>query len=135
MYRERQLRLPKDVKQAELEAVLESLVEKKILKADSFNLELDELRAKQKERVALITEMEDRFELLPEQRTLLFSKLKDRFKNNQRRHKLFLWRNVEAKLNKVPAKKLWSLWKMEETGGEPDVVDYDRKTGESSRLI
>lgn len=55
--------------------------------------------------------------------------LKSRFEKNKSRHKGSEWAAVEAKLN-ANAEKLWSLNAMETTGGEPDVVDYDKKTGE-----
>ena len=45
------------------------------------------------------------------------------------RHKGLEWSKIEAKLEANPA-KLWSLYQMEETGGEPDVVGFDKKTGE-----
>jgi len=57
----------------------------------------------------------------------LLSTLKMRFEKNMNRHKGIDWSKVEAKLE---AKKLWSLNEMERTGGEPDVVGYDKKTGE-----
>jgi uncharacterized protein DUF4256 len=57
----------------------------------------------------------------------LLSTLKARFEKNVNRHKGIDWSKVEAKLE---AKKLWSLNEMERTGGEPDVVGYDKKTGE-----
>jgi hypothetical protein len=55
--------------------------------------------------------------------------LKERFEKNMRRHAGLEWANVQAKLEANPA-KLWSLHEMERTGGEPDVVGYDRKTAE-----
>lgn len=55
--------------------------------------------------------------------------LKARFEKNMKRHKGLEWDKVQAKLEKDPA-KLWSLNEMEMTGGEPDVVGYDKKTGE-----
>lgn len=55
--------------------------------------------------------------------------LKARFEKNMNRHKGMAWEKVEAKLEENPG-KLWSLNEMEETGGEPDVVGYDKKTGE-----
>ena len=54
---------------------------------------------------------------------------KARFEKNMKRHKGMEWINVEAKL-KSNTEKLWSLSEMERTGGEPDVVDFDKKTGE-----
>ena len=59
----------------------------------------------------------------------LLKTLKARFEKNMNRHKGLEWAKVEAKLENAAA-KLWSLNEMETTGGEPDVVDYDKKTGE-----
>ena len=67
--------------------------------------------------------------LTSEQREELISALKARFKNNGSRHKGIEWAKVEAKLE-ANAEKLWSLNEMERTGGEPDVVDHDKKRGE-----
>jgi Protein of unknown function (DUF4256) len=55
--------------------------------------------------------------------------LKTRFEKNMNRHKSLKWADVEAKL-KANSAKLWSLYEMEESGGEPDVVGQDKKTGE-----
>ncbi len=55
--------------------------------------------------------------------------LKARFEKNMNRHKGFEWTKVLAKLE-GNTKKLWSLNEMERTGGEPDVVGHDKKTGE-----
>lgn len=55
--------------------------------------------------------------------------LKDRFEKNMNRHKGFEWAKIQAKLE-VSNQKLWSLNEMERTGGEPDVVGYNKKTGE-----
>lgn len=55
--------------------------------------------------------------------------LKERFEKNAKRHKGLDWSKVEAKLEAHP-EKLWSLNEMERTGGEPDVVGQDKKTGE-----
>jgi hypothetical protein len=59
----------------------------------------------------------------------LVQTLRDRFERNMNRHKGLEWVEVQAKLEGDSA-KLWSLNKMEATGGEPDVVAYDKKTGE-----
>jgi hypothetical protein len=67
--------------------------------------------------------------LSPEQREELPRALKARFEKNMNRHKGLEWANVQAKLE-VDAEKLWSLKEMERTGGEPDVVGHDEKTGE-----
>jgi hypothetical protein len=68
-------------------------------------------------------------ELSPQQREELLRALKLRFEKNMNRHKGVSWAKVQAKLEDNP-KKLWSLNEMETTGGEPDVVGYDEKTGE-----
>jgi hypothetical protein len=68
-------------------------------------------------------------ELSPEQREELFSALKARFEKNMNRHKGLEWAKVQAKLE-ANIEKLWSLNEMERTGGEPDVVGHDKKTGE-----
>ncbi len=59
----------------------------------------------------------------------LLNILKTRFENNMNRHKGLEWAKVQAKLE-TNTEKLWSLGKMENTGGEPDVVGYDETTGE-----
>jgi hypothetical protein len=68
-------------------------------------------------------------ELSPRQREELLTALKDRFEKNLKRHKGLEWGKVQARLE-ARAEKLWSLDEMERTGGEPDVVDHDQKTGE-----
>ena len=68
-------------------------------------------------------------ELSPEHRVELLSELKTRFEENMDRHKGLEWAKVQAKLE-ADTKKLWSLSEMERTGGEPDVVGFDKKTGE-----
>jgi hypothetical protein len=68
-------------------------------------------------------------ELTPKQRTELLNILKNRFEKNMKRHKTIEWTKVQTRLEPNAA-KLWSLNEMEKTGGEPDVVDYDKKTGE-----
>src|SRR6266480_5127990 len=68
-------------------------------------------------------------ELSPEHREELFSELKARFEKNMNRHKGLAWAKVQAKLE-ANTEKLWSLNEMERTGGEPDVVGFDKKTGE-----
>jgi len=68
-------------------------------------------------------------ELSPEQREVLQRALKARFEENMNRHEGLLWTKVQAKLE-ADTEKLWSLNEMERTGGEPDVVGYDKKTGE-----
>ena len=78
-------------------------------------------------------------ELSPEQREALLGALKARFEKNMNRHKGLEWSKIQAKLEANPSRllsgsyrdeKLWSLNEMERTGGEPDVVGHDNKTGE-----
>ncbi|MBK7501058.1 MAG: DUF4256 domain-containing protein [Ignavibacteriales bacterium] len=68
-------------------------------------------------------------ELSSKQIDELLTTLKTRFEKNMNRHKDLKWDKVLAKLEKN-SEKLWSLNEMERTGGEPDVVGYDTKTGE-----
>jgi len=68
-------------------------------------------------------------ELSPKQREELLAALKVRFEKNLNRHKGLDWAKVQAKLE-ANAEKLWSLAEMERTGGEPDVVGQDKKSGE-----
>ena len=75
--------------------------------------------------------MENKKELSPEQRDEIISTLKDRFEKNMNRHKGLEWGGLQAMLNSgTRDEKLWSLSEMERTGGEPDAVGYDEKTGE-----
>ncbi|MGB7069111.1 MAG: DUF4256 domain-containing protein [Pyrinomonadaceae bacterium] len=68
-------------------------------------------------------------DLSPEAREDVFTELKARFGKNMNRHKGLDWAKVRVKLE-ADAKKLWSLSEMERTGGEPDVIAFDKKTGE-----
>jgi hypothetical protein len=71
----------------------------------------------------------NKLELPPEQRKELLMALRARFEKNMNRHKGLAWAEVQAKLG-AGTEKLWSLNEMESTGGEPDVVGQDKKTGE-----
>jgi len=64
-----------------------------------------------------------------QQRDELLGALQSRFEQNMIRHQGLAWADVQAKLE-ARAEKLWSLHEMERTGGEPDVVGHDKKTGE-----
>lgn len=68
-------------------------------------------------------------ELSSKQAEELLATVKSRFEKNPKRHKGIDWAKVEAKLRANPA-KLWSLNEMERTGGDPDIVGQDKKTGE-----
>lgn len=68
-------------------------------------------------------------EMLPADRDDLLKELKTRFEKNMARHKGLEWPAVQARLEASPD-KLWSLSEMDGSGGEPDVVGFDKKTGE-----
>jgi hypothetical protein len=76
-----------------------------------------------------IPKIEINLELSPEQCEELLKTLQARFEKNMQRHKGFEWPKIQAKLDAQP-EKLASLNAMESTGGEPDIVGYDQKTGE-----
>ena len=76
-----------------------------------------------------IPKIEINLELSPEQREELLKTGKLRFEQNMNRHQGLAWSKIQAKLEAHP-EKLSSLNAMESTGGEPDVVGYDKKTGE-----
>jgi len=71
----------------------------------------------------------DKKALSPEQRDELLQTLQTRFEKNMKRHKSLNWAKIQARLKDHP-EKLWTLDEMESTGGEPDVVGYDKKTDE-----
>ena len=73
--------------------------------------------------------MNNKKKLSSAQREELLKTLKARFEKNMNRHKGLEWAKVQARLE-ADTTKLWSLNEMENTGGEPDVVGYDKKTGE-----
>jgi len=68
-------------------------------------------------------------ELSPKEAESLLATLQSRFEKNLKRHKGIEWDKVRAKLEAKP-EKLWSLNEMEASGGEPDVIAHDKKTGE-----
>jgi hypothetical protein len=72
---------------------------------------------------------QEKKELSTEQRDQFFKTLKARFEKNMNRHKGLEWAKVQGRLG-AHGGKLWSLNEMESTGGEPDVVGHDKKTGE-----
>jgi|SRR5579875_1907625 len=71
----------------------------------------------------------DKKELPAEKEEVLLQALKARFEKNMGRHRGMEWAEVQARLEGHP-EKLWSLNAMEQTGGEPDVVGHDKKSGE-----
>jgi len=70
----------------------------------------------------------NRKELSQEQLSELFSILKFRFEQHMSRHKDIEWTKVQAKLEISAAEKIWALSEMERTGGDPDIVGYDKDT-------
>ena len=89
----------------------------------------DSIRAAQQSRITAMKDVETRKKLSPKEREELLKTLQARFEKNMNRHKGVDWAKVKAKLDANSA-KLWSLHIMETTGGEPDVVGQDKKTGE-----
>jgi len=73
--------------------------------------------------------MDNNKNLSIEQKVELISILKARFEKNMNRHKGFEWAKIKEKLEAMP-EKFWSLYEMEKTGGEPDVIDFDKATDE-----
>lgn len=73
--------------------------------------------------------MSTKKKLSSEEREELLVILQARFEKNMKRHKGITWEKVQSRLEEKST-KLWSLHEMEKTGGEPDVVGYDKKTGE-----
>lgn len=73
--------------------------------------------------------MSSKNKLSNKQRDELLHKLKTRFENNMNRHKGIDWEKVQERIE-ANQKNMWSLWEMERTGGEPDVINFDKKTGE-----
>jgi hypothetical protein len=73
--------------------------------------------------------MKSKNSLSPEQMEELLGNLETRFEKNPVRHKNFEWTKLHTKLANSP-EKLWSLHQMETTGGEPDVIHYDKQTDE-----
>jgi len=73
--------------------------------------------------------MGNKKKLSPEQSKELLKNLKARFEKNMSRHKSLDWAAIQSKLESNP-EKLWSLNEMEITGGEPDVIGYDKKASE-----
>ncbi|WP_396953707.1 DUF4256 domain-containing protein [Neobacillus mesonae] len=73
--------------------------------------------------------MNEKTNLSPEQREEILSTLKARFEKNMIRHEGLEWAKVQEKLENN-AEKLWSLHEMERTEGEPDVIGYDKQSGE-----
>ena len=76
-----------------------------------------------------MSEINNKNKLAPEHREEILNILQTRFEKNKNRHASLEWSKIQSKLEKQP-EKLWSLYQMERTGGEPDCVGYDTKTGD-----
>jgi len=76
-----------------------------------------------------MSNLETKKKLSPELREELLRALKARFDKNMNRHKSLEWAILQSKLD-ANTEKLWSINEMERTGGEPDIVGYDKKTSE-----
>lgn len=73
--------------------------------------------------------MSNKEKLSLKQQEKVLGALKARFEKNMKRHKMLEWTDVQSRLE-AKSEKLWSLREMEASGGEPDVVGFDKKTGE-----
>jgi hypothetical protein len=79
--------------------------------------------------IQINTTKENKKQLSPEQRNELHHLLKERFEKNSNRHAGIEWEAVQIRLE-ADIEKLWSLNEMERTGGEPDMLGFDKATGE-----
>ena len=122
--REPALKLATD---AEMAVVLKKLVKNGCVDPEVVNGEIDRMRADTAERANAALEKDDK-QLSAKQQQILLKKVKSRFEANMHRHDGVEWTKVRAKLEANP-QKLWSLNEMERTGGEPDVVKYNKKNG------
>jgi hypothetical protein len=136
IYRKSSFMILHMVSRADLAKVLEDLVSRGIVAKEEIESSLEAIvdETSLKARAA----MEAGKLLEPEKQEKLLATVKARFEEHsrdpqwkalQKRRKGIAWEKVEARLRDNP-EKIWSLNQMEETGGEPDVVGYDRKTGE-----
>lgn len=121
----------KGVPDTDLAEVLRRLVAKNLEFAEEANAELNGLRCEMAEKAKTASEVGEISEkqLSSEQTEKLLQTVKARFEVNMPRHESMDWAKVQARLEASP-EKMWSLNEMERTGGEPDVIGYDDKTGE-----
>jgi hypothetical protein len=113
------LDLPADVERHDLLKTLKDMIENGAVSSDLVNEQINKLSDGIAEKVKVAAEMEKIFPV--EQQETLLIKLKERFEVNIKYHKKIKWSYVDRALRANP-EKLWSLWKMDETGGEPDVI-------------
>lgn len=126
-YREPALKPASD---AEMAKVLAELVETGQVSAEVVNSRINSMREVTAEQLQAASEVGETNEkqLSPEQTEQLLQTVKARFEANMHRHEGMEWAKVQARLEASP-EKLWSLNEMERTGGQPDVVGHDKKTG------
>jgi Protein of unknown function (DUF4256) len=99
------------------------------LDAAGYDPILEEVRSSWREQMTKTAGIRDKNGPSPEQREDLLRTLKSRFEKNMNRHQGLEWAKVQARV-RADTEKLRSLYEMERTGGEPDVVGHDKKSGE-----
>lgn len=116
---------------AEMAKVLAELVETGQVSAEAVNSRINSMREETTKKAKAASEVDEANEkqLTPEQQKQLLSTVKARFEANMNRHPEVEWSKVQARLE-ANSEKMWSLNEMERTGGEPDVVGYDKKNNE-----
>jgi hypothetical protein len=129
------LLIPETATREQLVDVLDKLAYQGLISIQAVNEALEDVTLETRERIteqvdATITKETKAKELSPERKEKLLETLKDRFEKNMKRHLDIQWAEVHARLNESVQEKLWSLSEMNRTGGEPDVVGLDQKTGE-----
>jgi hypothetical protein len=129
-YRKPALRVPADADRQILAKAMENLVERGLISAEVINAELETLISNTKQAALKASEINQEKVISAEQTEKLLSTLELRFHANKQRHKDIEWSQVASILKNAEISKLWSLNEMEKTGGEPDVVKIDEKTGE-----
>jgi len=136
-YKKSSLVIPEAASREDLVTILDELAEQGAVSAEVVNAKLQSLSAKTHQK-ALKASKVDELEvdekntkvLSPEQKEKLLLSLEKRFLNNKHRHQGLKWVQVETRLQEASPEKLWSLNEMERTGGEPDVVEFKKKTGQ-----
>ncbi|MGL5831433.1 MAG: DUF4256 domain-containing protein [Candidatus Altimarinota bacterium] len=124
------LSIPPTLDRQTLVKTLENLVDKGIVSAELVQAEINELTSGIRRKSLMASKISLEKELTKEQLENLISNLKTRFDQNINRHKGIEWSRVDQRLKNAEAKKLWSLSEMERTGGEPDILKVDERTGE-----
>lgn len=129
-HRKTALRVPANADRQIMAKAMENLVEQGLISAEAINAELDALTSETNQAALKASETNQEKVLSSEQTEKLLSTLELRFHENKQRHQGIEWSQVIFRLKNAEAAKLWSLNEMEKTGGEPDVVKIDKKSGE-----